>query len=456
MARVEAPDRIGLDDLASVKAVLSGDQIHCEGSCSESVAAFYLYHGGKKNGNTISHDIKLCSATLIAKNKILTNKHCIEGVLKAGDVCDETVFADIKFPKTKDKPFASYKCKKVESASDDYFLIDSQTNEQKKKRRVPDWAVIELTENVKDRKPVTVGLSVDADPLPVTLYPVYFNVNTIPVSGVIKEVQCERVYNKTGHYIYANDSDSPLFRIEKCSHQLVQGNSGTGVFYKHSTELLGVMATADSINAEGTMAHCLPDFNSPSAQCIFPNDQKFTDVMKTISFLNRLFKNILQKSLGDAVWDKILGIEYFPEDEKQKLAKVKVEFNDHWESSAQYLQGQGSAKLSARYRQALLRLILLRVPKCYSASLSLQKDLLLVDLESWETLSEYQWAEKIQTDALGQETSHVQVVAPHVSYELRTVRFNITDSGVDKVLTLDLAKAPEPLKSLEIRIPPCP
>lgn len=456
--QVMAPDRIGFEDISVAKTVMSNDQVHCEGTCAESVAAFYLYHGAKKNGNSISHEIKLCSATLIAKNKILTNKHCIEGILKAGDVCDANIFADIKFPKTKDKPFASYKCKKVESTSDDYYLIDSQTNEKKKKRQVPDWAVIELTENVKDREPITVGQApLDIDPLPVTLYPVYFNVNKSPAVGVIKQVNCERVYNKGGLYIYTNDSDSPLFRIEKCSHTLVQGNSGTGVFYKDSTELLGVMATSDSISAQGTMAHCLPDFNSQKAQCIFPNDQEFTEVMKTISFMNRLFKGILQKNLTDASWNKIAGIEYFSEDETQKLAKVKVEFKDFWLAPSQYLQSQGSAKLAARYRASLLRLMLLRVPKCYSGSWTVKKDLLLVDLESWKKINDYQWIEKIQTDSSGKEISVVQEIAvPNISYQLRPVRFNITDSGSEKVLSVDAADAPEPLKALEIRIPPCP
>lgn len=455
------PSAVGADTVqfSTQKAaldVIANDQVSCQGDCPDSVGAFYMYFN--KKSATLSHEIRLCSVSLISKNRVLTNKHCIQDVLKAGDLCDSKTEIEIKFPQTKTKSFATYKCHRVVSTSDDYFIANGDAKTMTHKVQVPDWAVIELTTAVADREPVKMASEVvDQDNLPVTLFPVFFDKSKSPPTGVIRAVQCSRAYNKGGVHIFSNDSDSPLFRIEKCSETLIQGNSGTGVFYNNSTELLGVMASSDNkAAAGGTMAHCVPDFASATSQCLFPSDEEFTAAMKTISFLNRMSQHIGKNIEQAYPWDTLIGFQWLDAIE-EKTNAVQLKIKEPIVQSQRYLEKKGSVKLARRYLLAVQNLVLPRIPKCFTGSLSNKMNIPLLDMPDWNKINEYQWAEKIITQPNGEEMSIVEDVSvPAVQMRLRPVAFSITQSGegiVAQALEKDL---PVAIQSLRIRIPKCP
>jgi hypothetical protein len=456
---VESPDQLLFDDSSQAQKILDGDQVVCEGDCSESVAAFYMHFQKKSPQGQPLHAVKLCSATLISENKILTNKHCIDEVLKAGDICDEKIFIDIKFPKTKEKPFASYKCKKVLRTSNEFLFQDPKNKKMKKSTSAPDWAVIELTTTVTNRKPVHIETSgVEQDQLPVTLYPVYFDKTFTPTKGVIKEVRCERVFNDGGSQIFANDSDSPLFQIKNCSIPLVHGNSGTGVFYS-GTEgqfLLGVMASAESISGTGTVAHCVPDFNAVNAQCIFPDEQEFTEVMKKVAIFKGLYKDTKNAyPLSADIWQAATGARLSDFEQSKMIQKIDIQFNDPWGEPMGYFINKGSSKLAARYEKSLLQLLFPRLPECVDREGSV--DLLVFDMPSWNKISEYKWYEATWMSPDGYEGSQIRLEVPNdLQFHLRSIPFIVAQSGKkDFLLKSSGALMPEPLKSLEMQIQKC-
>lgn len=445
-------DRLEFATEKAALKVLGSDQVNCQGECSPAVGAFYLYH--KQGEGSFAHEVRLCSFSLISKNRVLTNKHCIEDVLKAGDLCDDHVRIEFKFPKTKDKPFSSYKCRRVVSTSEDYFFTDTATQTLKRKQQVPDWAVIELTENVKDREPVKVAAAtVDHDHLPVTLFPVYFNFEDKPATGVIRQVSCERVYNKGGTSIFTNDSDSPLFRVEKCSETLVPGNSGAGVFYNNSTELLGVMDGSDGkAGGRGTTAHCVPDFAQDGSSCLFPSEQDFTTAMKGISFLNRLSRSVHVSLEKMYPWSILTPFQWEDSLGKISTPNVRFELKAQWSESVKYFEKKGSPKLARRYIQAFQTLVLPRLPKCYMSGLASKIDIPLADMASWSKLNDYKWAERID----GERSIVEDVSVPAIQVRLRPVAFSLTQKPegiVAHALEKDL---PEPVRSLQILIPSCP
>lgn len=450
-------DTLSFSEKNRARNILTGDHSICEGECAESVAAFYLYYTSKNRDESLSYNIKLCSATLISSNRILTNKHCIENVMKAGDVCNETTSIEVKFPKTKNKPYAVYKCKKILSTSEDYWTIDRGTQKPRKKKFVPDWAVIELTSSVKDRKPVQIkNLAIDDDNLPVTLFPVYFDQTFNPPQGVIREVRCHRVFNNGGVYIFANDTDSPLFRIQDCTYPLVLGNSGTGVFYENASQLLGVMATSDSIEASGTMAHCIPDFKSGNNQCIFPDDQEFVKIMKTISYFNKLHIFYQNYVANFAPFGEIQDVDWFEPNDSEKYKIVETQYKDSWMRPIHYLLERKAESLAVRYKLALQKLLLPKVPKCAKPQISDSINLYMFDMTDWNKIYDYDWTETIETSPTGSDVSVLQEVRmPKLDVYLRAIPFGVKKQNGRTFLKAVEPQTPEPLKSVEIDLPAC-
>lgn len=451
------PGTLEVLDRESAKITLDNAEVICEnGVCPESVGAFYMYHSPKKVKNGKEHQIKLCSITLISSNRILTNKHCIEDVIKAGESFSEDIFAKIKFPAANGKPFSSYDCKKVISTSEEYPIKDKLTQKMKRRRQVPDWAIIELTEHVKDRAPITtVAKGIDTDNLAVSLYPVYFDLNPKSSRGVLQHVTCTRTFNNGGLYIFSQNGDGPLMKLENCSQNIISGNSGSGVFVNNSSQLLGLIATSKDTNAHGTVAQCVGDFSSAESQCIFPDEKEFFDTMKTMSFMGRLLKSIKNNAQVMSPENDVDGLEYFMAGDLDQYQKVKSSLKPFWETPSLYLKDSGSDSFAHHYVMGFTRAVLPRVPKCFSKDLSGKIQLRLVDFNSWKKIFEYDWEETIETDSEGREVSLVrEVTVPSIQYGARTVRFDIVQENNEKILRAS-SDLPDPLHSLEIRIPSC-
>ncbi len=448
--------RLQLDSQKAALEFINNDQVSCRGECPEAVGAFYMY--SKKSSLAKTHEVRLCSVTLISENRILTNKHCIEGVLKAGDVCGIKADIEIKFPATKSKPYLTRKCRRVLSTSEDYFIAGSDPKDLKRKLQVPDWAVIELSENVTDRQAVQVSKSaVDQDNLPVALYPVFFDKQKSPPVGVIRQVKCTRVYNKGGVHIFSNDSDSPLFRIEQCSETLIPGNSGSGVLMNNSTELLGVMANTDlATGGAGTVAHCVSDFSSSQAPCIFPSEEEFTSAMKNISYLHRLRLHIGEGLHSNSQWSSLPVFQWGELGAEPEIA-VRLELKEEWAKNMRYLEKKGSPQLSQRYLRAFQNLLLPRLPRCYEPQKITKKTAVpMLDLASWSQLQSYKWQEVITVAPDGTEVNTIEdsgIAATTLS--IRPVAFTVTQASDGIVLDGVITDVPLPVKSLQLRVPPC-
>ncbi|MCB9073610.1 MAG: trypsin-like serine protease [Bdellovibrionaceae bacterium] len=447
------PDQLEFGSGSQAMKVLKGDQVICEGGdCPESVAAFYMHYSESNN----RHRIQLCSATLLTANTILTNKHCIDPVLKEGDLCGSKVSIEVKFPQTKNKAYASYSCHKILKTSQDYFFVDKSTHKKEKRRSVPDWAIIELDREVEGRVPVqTEALVTEENPLPVSLYPVYFDKSFSPPKGVIKAVQCQRRFSDNSADIFSNDHESPLFSIEQCSSPLVQGNSGTGVFYGGGKYLLGVMATVGSAHASGTTAHCLPNFNGLEEHCIFPQDQEFIETMKVRAFLKIIYGNIRSAyPLTHAIWENVRNVDLdgFVSADQEK--RVRFTLDPKWQRFSDYLKANGSENFARNYRSAFLRVLVPRLPRCIVGGAK-DAEILLLSMPDWDILLNYHWEESLIPNTTGEAGTEMKSSSPPYQYNLQPVSFSVqTKEGLVTLRAMS-GSLPSLMTSLEINVPVC-
>lgn len=441
------------DTEEEARKVLTGDQVVCQGDCPEHVGAFYLYYNPRDNG--ASHDVKLCSATLIAKNKILTNKHCIEGLLKEGDLCDQKAFIKIKFPKTGKFAFESYNCKKILQASKDYFI---PKHPGKHRRNVPDWAIVELdvtATSATQRQPIRLASGQVKDRSKVDLYPVYFDTSFLQAKGTIKPAQCTLAYNKENRF--AMDNDSPLFEMKKCNPALVHGNSGSGVFLHKQTRLVGVMSAGDAINksSTGTRAHCIPGFATTSDECTFSEDKQLVDVINARFYLTSPFEDMLGEfSKFHATVDSgSIQFEDQPIDAKA-LQAMKIQYHSPWSDYLIYLDDQGFTKLKLKFELALAGMIFPRAPRCAMATDQNQQALVLATLADWNFLDSLKWEETPKPTSDGDYSVETNVNIPENSLKSVEILFTRTvlSQGVKFEATSGL---PESVKSIKIQLPAC-
>ncbi len=283
--------RFDFDNEQQAKQVLSSLSVTCEspGSCPEASGGLFYLETTKYSYST-SYSGGTCSQTLIAPNKILTNRHCLPAnALVKGAACSNvTAF----FPPTLNKPAEKIVCKSVLDLSAAYTASDSIH---------PDWAVLELVSD-STRTPVATNTDGIPQDTVISAFPVYYsrtfiqsngNSATFSITGKIRKISCTSKMNSaySTYYVHAQN---PLVSLV-CDTEVIHGNSGTGILsadqrlmgaismaVKDSTESVSFMGETRSLDnkyAGGTNAHCIKSLNQqPSEACAFDdrNEQQST------------------------------------------------------------------------------------------------------------------------------------------------------------------------------------
>ncbi len=228
----------------------------------------------------LSHRTGVCSQTLIASDRILTNGHCLpEGFFKTDFSCEDIIVA---FPKTKQSPYESVTCQSVLDWKDD-------PNE----KVTLDWAILQLSRPVK-RKPVVVDISGVPDKTLLRAFPFYLesienlevgtNAIKSSVKGSIGKNSCHS-YMDIFNSVYYNHPQSPLLNLF-CDNDVIPGNSGTGLISREGklSGIAGMNLDSGRIYFMGSIhelsnyrrlmagmnAHCISPFNgNTSPACAF-------------------------------------------------------------------------------------------------------------------------------------------------------------------------------------------
>ncbi len=333
----EKPKHVYRFDFANeqqAQQVLSSLSVNCEtpGGCPEASGGLFFIET-KKSYYSTSYEGGTCSQTLIAPNKVLTNRHCLpDNALSKGAACSNiTVF----FPPTLNKPAEKIKCKSVLDLSAAYTATASLH---------PDWAVLELVSN-STRAPVSIKTEGIPKDTVISAFPVYFsrsviqsngNSTTFSITGKIRKISCTSKMNSlySTYYVHAQN---PLVSLV-CDTEVIHGNSGTGILsadqrlmgaismaVEKSSNIWGFMGQSQSIDnkyAGGTNAHCIANLNEqPSPACVFDD------------------KNERQSAIGD--WFTMIYAKQVQAPEQEKYESLLAEatqvqwedFNTHFMNS---------------------------------------------------------------------------------------------------------------------------
>lgn len=439
---LDGPQTLTFSSEVEARKVLESERVKCDGDCPDSVASFFLYHTKVETAAGTSHIINHCSATLIAPDQVLTNFHCIEGLVAEGDVLDpkkDDVYIEIKFPKTSNFEFESIKGVKILKASKNYVRFIA-----------PDWAIIKLEKATK-RKPVALSSESVANNIPVQLFPVYFDLTTKPSSGVIKQVKCMQSFESFGD-IFAVDKESPLFVIDQCSAQLVHGNSGTGVFNEGRSKLIGVMSgnaiqgnAAQSNAVRGTLAHCLPHANAE--ECFYSDEAQYVEVYKQFSVLYSFIRDL---ETIEPPYDDYVGFHF---DRSSFSELPKLVFNSPWSEDLAFLNKPESQVTHDKYISLYSKLFFYMHPTCVEAEFAEEILELPVFALSEGDLRPYVWAEQIVGNS---QQAVVKYNLPELRAGIKHVEVQLTLlKNKKEVLVESLDNLPKPLKSFSFKLPLC-
>lgn len=316
--------RFDFDNEQQAQQVLSSLSVNCEtpGSCPEASGGLFFIETTKSYYST-SYNGGTCSQTLIAPNKVLTNRHCLPAnALSRGAACaNVTVF----FPATLNKPVEKIVCKSVLDLSASYTATDSMH---------PDWAVLELVSD-STRNPVSTNTDGIPKDTVVNAFPVYYsrtsiqnngNSATFSITGKIRKISCTSKMNSaySTYYVHAQN---PLVSLV-CDTEVIHGNSGTGILSadqrlmgaismavkkNESVGFMGESLSLDNKYAGGTNAHCITNLNQQaSPACAFDD------------------KNERQSTMGD--WFAMIYAKQVQTPEQEKYESLLAEATQvQWE-----------------------------------------------------------------------------------------------------------------------------
>ncbi|MNK08061.1 Trypsin [compost metagenome] len=206
----------------------SGFDVTCEGSCPESSGSLL-----SKSGTSLS----TCSFSLVGKDIILTNRHCIpEDIAQQGAPCEGVVQAIfVKDDRSKE----IYACDKVLSIPKDYGTL-SPTQER-------DFAFLKLKKSPTGRQPLKVATSglVDQETLTaITSTPKPSSMNGGPGATLIKKT-CKVHMNSMAVDGFTNGFKS-VAAFKNCD--IVSGNSGSAMVDQDGN--LKAVAQANFLNSQ--------------------------------------------------------------------------------------------------------------------------------------------------------------------------------------------------------------
>jgi hypothetical protein len=453
-AKVLGPSELPVGSLKEGQDLLK-EPVVCEGVCAEAVGAFYFYHSKKRVGEQDVQQIKLCSATLIAANKIMTNKHCIQDLLTQGEDCSESKNIEIKFPAISEKPFQVAKCKKILKTSSD-VVAEGPAGEASIQRLAPDWAVIELQADVKDRRPVSKSRIETRQEQPVSLFPVYFEKSTdggAPL-GKIKLVSCVQDFsNQTNIYSW-KQGVSPLLSLKDCDHELISGNSGSGIFEPQSGKMLGVLATtSDATSADGTQVHCFPDFMTmrESSMCRFDKEGVFEQIHKVASFLKKILQVELEE-LNRNEWELAADSWIFSGElyRQGDLKSLRIQWKTPWKEHLEKASALNDAHLYREIEEDFIKILIASVPLCFQSEKSLDTVSLPFFHFSQMNFNDYViWSEVDGRAQLQFKNSE------KIEVLLYQIPLKLQKKGKDFLVTTPQVPDKFPFATMEFRVPSC-
>ena len=437
--------------------VLNGDQVRCDSAdCPEAVGALYILHKKVPTNRGYSYQMNLCSGTLVSPNQVLTNRHCFDDIASDGDdLGARGVELQMKFPAVNGKGFYSVRGKSILKMSP-----------RGRRTMTPDWALVELESSVPRRPSEMASLAfndeIQVQQPPVQLFPVYFDKTFKPALGLIKSVSCKLKLNDN-YNVFSFTGDNALFKVEQCSESLVKGNSGSGLFLKENSKLLGVMALSSqesTPSAHGTMASCIPSLSGTSRSCFFSEDEAYGRVANTMSFASATYRSQVLELARTFDRSPFTAYRWQDESLSLRLQNIQTEWTAPWQPLSVYLEQKNADRLRRQFALSILRTYFPHLPSCVVESAILPRMQLPLVKINWGSIYGYEgrqlvwrdWREVVHADGSsrfyntrwGRQEPKLETVETLTQKEQSSVSF---EGEINNPL--------EPLKKFRIRLPIC-
>ena len=261
--------------------------ISCDSAdCPSYALGFYTITGEDQSFN-----VTACSATLIAPDQVLTNRHCVpEDLRKTGASCQGRI--RFVFPKTATYALENFDCSEIQALSDDYDHAPPP---------YPDWAILKMSQRTQRKFIATNTEGIEPSQL-VSIYTVEFSLEKIIGEvGKMKRIRCLA----NTDFIYSSDffhQHSPLMNISECDDEILSGSSGAGYVNKDQ-QLIGLHSFSFSPQAiaeerdkidfplednfgGGSNLHCIQEFNSDlDPYCSFDFTQDYQVLKAGLRYL---------------------------------------------------------------------------------------------------------------------------------------------------------------------------
>ncbi|MFT6069236.1 MAG: hypothetical protein ACJAT2_000287 [Bacteriovoracaceae bacterium] len=214
--------------LEELQAALSESSVYCAdqtNGCPTNVAKLTFW-SKKEEGFALA----VCSGTLVNKNFIITNSHCIPDNLNEGNACDKQIL--VQFPRTNNIPSEDIKCKNVVRL---FPMKEGQ----------PDLAVISIENSIHQR----FETQIKKDQFFEGAKAVAFTMNPHPefgMVGTIKRKDC-KISHKSLLSTGGNESSgNVILSGDDCN--IISGNSGSGLFNMEG-KMIGVLHQKIQVSA---------------------------------------------------------------------------------------------------------------------------------------------------------------------------------------------------------------